>query len=88
MKALNDRAKYRLRIAATFLREHGVTFPANGDFYGQVLAALEQHPERARIKELVDWVEEYDPNDELGAGKKPDSAGRRKSRGTLLPSKP
>ena len=87
MKALDDRAKYRLRLAATFLREQGMSFPSNGDFYGQVLVALQQHPERLHFKELVDWVEEYDPNDELGAVKGTESAGRRKGRGTLPLSK-
>lgn len=61
----NERAKYRLRIAAQMLRARGVDFPANGDFYGQVLQALEVHPDRTAIKELVDWAEEFDPSDEL-----------------------
>ena len=70
MKHLNDRAKYRLRVAAQLLRQQGLSFPANGDFYGQVLAALEAQPDRQTIKELVDWVEAYDPHDELGARNK------------------
>ena len=60
MKPLGDRAKYRLRIAAHFLRARGRQFPKDGDFYGRVLEALEQQSDRDAIKEWVDWVEDYD----------------------------
>lgn len=74
-------------MAANLLRDRGVKFPSNGDFYGQVLAELEAHPERVEIKALVDWIEEFDPQDELGKGAVAGSAGagRRKGRGTLPP---
>jgi len=70
VKRLNDRAKYRLRVAAQLLRQQGISFPANGDFYGQVLTALQAQPDPQAIKELVDWVEAYDLNDELGSRNK------------------
>jgi hypothetical protein len=57
---LGERARKRLRLAATFLRQRGLSFPKQGDFYRQVLVALEQQSDRDRIRELVDWVEAYD----------------------------
>jgi hypothetical protein len=57
---LGERARKRLRLAATFLRQRGLSFPKQGDFYRQVLAALEEQPDRERVRELVDWVEAYD----------------------------
>ena len=60
LPALGDRARKRLRLAAGFLRQRGLSFPKQGDFYRQVLQALEEQPDRHRIRELVDWVEAYD----------------------------
>jgi hypothetical protein len=60
LPALGERARRRLRLAATFLRQRGLSFPKQGDFYRQVLAALEEQPDRERVRELVDWVEAYD----------------------------
>ena len=59
------RASYRLHLAAMILRAEGVALPPNSDAQ-VVLATLNAHPERERIKGLVDWIEDYDPEDELG----------------------
>jgi hypothetical protein len=63
LPALGERARKRLRLAATFLRQRGLSFPKQGDFYRQVLMALNEQPDRDRIRELVDWVEAYDNAD-------------------------
>jgi hypothetical protein len=60
LPALGERARKRLRLAAGLLRKRGLEFPKQGDFYRQVLAALEQQPDRVYIRDLVDWVEAYD----------------------------
>lgn len=57
---LTDRAKQRLQIAAGFLRRRGIQFPKDGDFYGAVLKALDEQPDKSELKSLVDWVEAYD----------------------------
>jgi hypothetical protein len=69
-RPLGSRAKYRLRLAAGLLRAQGHRFDIPRDqFYEHIALVLERLPavERERLKELVDWVEAYDPNDELGA---------------------
>ncbi|MFP3709697.1 hypothetical protein SB783_37420 [Paraburkholderia sp. SIMBA_009] len=60
MQPLSERAKKRLRIAAGFLRARGIEFPKEGDFYGTVLRALDEQPDKGNLRELVDWVEQYD----------------------------
>lgn len=57
---LSQRAKARLRIAAAFLRKRGHTFQGE-DFYQQVLDVINSLPADARLelRDLVDWVEEY-----------------------------
>lgn len=61
-QALTDRAKSRLRIAAGFLRRRGIRFgiDKDGDFYGAVLKALDEQPDKDELRSLVDWVEAYD----------------------------
>lgn len=61
MRCLTSRAKHRLKIAARFMRQKGMRFDS-GNFYDSVLAAIESLPseERERMKELVNWVEEYE----------------------------
>jgi hypothetical protein len=65
LPALGERARKRLRLAATFLRQRGLSFPKQGDFYRQVLMALNEQPDRDRIRELVDWVEAYDNSEAM-----------------------
>lgn len=60
MQPLSDRAKARLKIVAGWLRARGYKFEKSGDFYGSVLEALQVQPDRDHLRELVDWVEEYD----------------------------
>ncbi|KVE37237.1 MULTISPECIES: hypothetical protein [Burkholderia] len=60
MQPLSERAKTRLRIAAGFLRARGIEFPKEGDFYGHVLRTLAEQPDKDTLRELVDWVEQYD----------------------------
>lgn len=57
---LGERAKHRLRIAARLMRQRGMDFPKEGNFYGQVLSALERQADREQLRELVDWLEEYE----------------------------
>ncbi|MGQ3054708.1 MAG: hypothetical protein ACT6S0_23220 [Roseateles sp.] len=62
-KALPERAKHRLRLAAGLLRSEGHTFDVPRDeFYDQVQKALAglSAERQARLKSLVDWVEVYD----------------------------
>lgn len=71
-KPLSDRAKSRLKLAASFLRSAGHQFPPNGDFYGQVvdkLAMMSDH-DRAMLKECVDWVEDYNRAEAQTTGEK------------------
>lgn len=62
-KVLSERAKQRLRIAAGFLRSSGykLDFPRN-QFYEEIQEMLNNlTPEyQSTLKELVDWVEQYD----------------------------
>lgn len=57
---LSDRAKARLRIAAGLLRSMGYKFPDNKTFYQDVLAICMNHPQSSELRELVDWVEDYE----------------------------
>lgn len=69
-RPLSWRAKYRLRLAAGLLRAQGRTFDMPRDqFYEGVAEAIERLSdyERGRLKSAVDWVEAYDPQDELNA---------------------
>lgn len=66
-KALSDRAKHRLRLAAGFLRTEGHKLDCPRDqFYEkiqEVLGGLSDAHQKA-LKSLVDWVEAYDLNDQ------------------------
>ena len=66
-KALSDRGKRRLRIAAGFLRAEGHKLDCPRDqFYEkiqEVLGGLSDAHQKA-LKSLVDWVEDYDINDQ------------------------
>lgn len=81
MQPLSDRAKKRLRIAANFLRVRGIQFPKDGDFYGSVLSALDEQPDRDELRGLVDWVEQYDDAEAALA----QSGGSRPRGGTPRP---
>jgi hypothetical protein len=67
VKALSERAKRRLRLAAGLLRSEGVKFDCPRDkFYDEIqqkvttLAADRQ----ASLKALVDWLEDYERAEE------------------------
>lgn len=60
MQTFSDRAKKRLKIAASLLRARGIDFPKAGDFYGDVLRALDGQTDKDELRSLVDWVEDYD----------------------------
>ena len=84
-RPLSWRAKYRLRLAAGLLRADGSRFDMpRQQFYEQMTLALERMPEsdRERLRALVDWVEAFDPQDELGGDQRPrpaeSAAGRRR----------
>jgi hypothetical protein len=65
---LSWRGKYRLRLAAGLLRAQGRRFDLPRDqFYAHLAGEIEQLPanERERLKALVDWVEQFDPDDAL-----------------------
>lgn len=62
-KPLTDRAKFRLKVAAGLLRSEGVKFDCPRDqFYESIQATLAELPEekRASLRELVDWIEDYE----------------------------
>lgn len=62
-RALSDRAKHRLRLAAGLLRSEGVSFDCPRDqFYDKIQEVLAGLPaaRQAALRELVDWVEDYD----------------------------
>lgn len=69
---LNARAKYRLRLAAALLASGGRDLKLDrARFYEQmieVIAGLNPQAKDA-LRSQVDWVEAFDPNDELGAAK-------------------
>lgn len=62
-KIYSERAKYRLRIAAGFLRSQGrgLNF-SRAEFYECIQQLLANLPEtqRQQLKSLTDWVEAYD----------------------------
>jgi hypothetical protein len=77
---LGSRAKYRLRLAAGLLRAQGHRFDIPREqFYEHIAIVLERLPaaEREWLKALVDWVEAFDPKDELGADAARRAAPRR-----------
>lgn len=89
-KPLGDRAKSRLRIAAGLMRGVGrnavdLNIPRD-KFYDEIqlrIAALEP-AERDRLRQLTDWVEEYDAATQSGKspslppeGKLPQGGARR-----------
>ena len=59
--ALSERAKHRLRLAARFLRLEGQRFN-KGEFYPEVLGCITtlNLMQQERLRELVDWMEEYE----------------------------
>lgn len=61
MKAISNRWKHRLRIAARFLRQAGNKFDGD-NFYGLVMAAIEKLDQETQLKlrEWVNWIEEYE----------------------------
>lgn len=71
------RAKHRLRIAARFLRQAGQRFN-EGNFYDAVIRSIAQlNPsDRETLRELVDWVEEF----ELAMCFLPELHGRSRAR--------
>ena len=69
---LSDRAKYRLRLAAAALRAKGHQLDGPREsFYDDVQRVLAALPaeDREHVKQMVDWTEAFDPNDELNPGK-------------------
>jgi len=59
----SDRAKARLRIAAVLLGRRGLSPEASGeDFYARVLGVIASldPKKRYRLREHVDWVEDYE----------------------------
>lgn len=65
-RPLSERAKHRLKIAAGLLRGMGrkLDFPRD-EFYERIQAELAALPdaERDHLKQLTDWVEQYDRAD-------------------------
>jgi len=66
----NDRAKFRLRLAARFLRQAGNKFDGD-NFYELVMAAIEKLDQETQIKlhERVDWIEKYEIEEQKLFGK-------------------
>ncbi len=60
-KPLSDRAKHRLRIAARLMRQEGYRFD-DGEFYEAVLSRIVSLDcsQQRRLRDLVDWLEEYE----------------------------
>lgn len=60
-QSLSFRARQRLNFAAALLRSSGVVIDDARGFHGGVLYALDTLPsdERERVREQVDWVENY-----------------------------
>jgi hypothetical protein len=90
-RALGWRAKYRLRLAAGLLRAEGHRFEIPRDqFYEHIALVLERLPEpdRNRLKGLVDWIEAFDPKDDLSAdaGRRPEAKATPGRRSTISQS--
>lgn len=68
--ALNERAKHRLRLAARFLRLEGQRFN-KGEFYAEVLDCIKSLNlmQQERLRGLVDWMEEYEIEEQKWFGK-------------------
>ncbi len=68
--ALSERAKHRLRLAARFLRLEGQRFN-KGEFYPEVLGCITtlNLMQQERLRELVDWMEEYEIEEQKWFGK-------------------
>lgn len=63
MEVLSDRAKLRLRLAAGLISGPKKTLKLDRkNFYPQMLEVLRKMSaaEQAEIKELVDWLEDYE----------------------------
>jgi len=63
MAVLNDRAKLRLRLAAGLIGGPEKTLKLDRkNFYPQMLDLLAKMPqdEQIKIKELVDWLEDFE----------------------------
>ena len=65
IRKISDRGKYRLRLAARFLRQNGHQFK-KGEFYMEVLARITELDPTTReyLKGIVDWVEEYETEEQ------------------------
>lgn len=71
---LNQRAKHRLRLAARLLRLEGQRFN-EGEFYAEVLGCIKtlNLMQQERLRGLVDWMEEYEIEEQKIFGKQPRS---------------
>ena len=87
----NDRAKFRLRLAARFLRLDGQQFN-KGDFYAEVLSciAMLNQTQITKLRSLVNWIEDYEMTEQKIYGIPPRSRAQKKNRvgnkGALRPS--
>lgn len=77
---LSDRAKYRLKLAAKFMRKAGFSFD-EGNFYMTVLAGIRgmSTEEQETLRGCVDWVEAYE-NQEKELYSEPPRSRSRKSK--------
>ncbi len=63
MKILSDRAKLRLRLAAGLIGGPNKTLKLDRkNFYPQIIEILAKMPneEQEKLKEFVDWLEDYE----------------------------
>lgn len=82
-QVLTDRAKLRLRLAAAVIGGEGRTLKLDRtNFYPEMLRVLEAKTpaEREQIKELVDWLEDYENETKRqGISPKPATPARKPS---------
>lgn len=88
MLMISDRGKYRLRLAARFLRQEGHRFDG-ANFYTMVIKAISGLDQEAHehLRGLIDWIEEYEISEReifweparSRARKRKNNAGRKRA---------
>ena len=90
MGTLSNRAKERLKLLAGLRRAKGqkVTMPRD-QFYDEVQALVKALPQQRQLelKNLVDWLEDYQEAERSLQPESPSSSGRRAPKAKPLPPK-
>ena len=91
MATLSDRAKERLKLLAGLLRGKGQKFTMPRDqFYDEVQAVVKALPQlrQLELKELVDWLEDYQAVERSSQPESSSNSGRRAPKAKSIPPKP